>query len=184
MLIADVDLEDRKNKLDTGQTLKPAKTKRKNSAQSPSAPRTKKLKVEETNKASNFKSEGNSTETPSTSTLWQGACKKEEDEDDCISGQSPLKKIKTESCPQGQPVRFPANASNATEEAEMNWDIVQVCAAFFFFSSTLVQLIPFLWTSIRVLVAKGRVGSFLFGLSVQEAFVTGSFPGNAALCHS
>ncbi|XP_036291100.1 S1 RNA-binding domain-containing protein 1 isoform X2 [Pipistrellus kuhlii] len=126
VLIADVDLEDRKNKLDTVQTLKPAKTKRKNSAQSPSAPRTKKLKVEETNKTSNFKSEGNSTEIPSTSTLWQGACKKEEDEDDCISGQPPLKKIKTESCPQGQPVRFPADASNATEEAEMNWDIVQV----------------------------------------------------------
>ncbi|XP_005864838.1 PREDICTED: S1 RNA-binding domain-containing protein 1 isoform X1 [Myotis brandtii] len=127
VLIADVDLEDRKNKLDTVQTLKTAKTKRKNSAQSPSAPRTKKLKVgEETNKVSNFKSESNSTETPSTSTLWEGACKKEEDEDDCTSDQSPLKKIKTESCPQGQPVRFPANASNVVEEAEMNWDIVQV----------------------------------------------------------
>lgn len=130
MLIADVDLEDRKNKLDTVQTLKTAKTKRKNSAQSPSAPRTKKLKVdEETNKASNFKSGSNSTETPSSSTLGQGACKKEEDEDDCTSGPSPLKKIKTESCLQGQPVRFPANASNVVEEAEMDWDIVQVCAA-------------------------------------------------------
>lgn len=143
MLIADVNLEDRKNKLDTVQTLKTAKTKRKNSAQSPSAPRTKKLKVdEETNKASNFKSESNSTETPSTSTLWEGACKKEEDEDDYISGQSPLKKIKTESCPQGQPVRFPANASNVIEEAEMNWDIVQVCAAFFFYFSS-VDSFPF-----------------------------------------
>lgn len=153
-------MEDRKNKLDTVRTLKTAKTKRKNSAQSPSAPRTKKLKVdEETSKASNFKSESNSTETPSTSILWEGACKKEEDEDGCISGQSPLKKIKTESCPQGQPVRFPANASNDVEEAEMNWDIVQVCAAFF---SILVQLLAFLLTSIRVLVAKGRVRSFLF----------------------
>lgn len=133
MAIADVDLEDRKNKLDTVQTLKAAKTKRKSTAQSPSAPRTKKLKVdEETNKASNFKSESNSTETPSTSTLWEGVCKKEEREDDCTSGQSPLKKIKTETCPQGQPVRLPANVNNVTEEAEMNWDIVQVCAAFFY----------------------------------------------------
>ncbi|KAM8787155.1 S1 RNA-binding domain-containing protein 1 isoform 2-T2 [Rhynchonycteris naso] len=125
--IADVDLEDRKNKLDTMQTLKRAKTKRKNSAQSPSAPRTKKLKAdEETNQASNFKSEGNSAETPSTSTLGDGACKKEESEDDCTSGQSPLKKVKTETCPQGQPVTLPASADNITEEVEMSWDIVQV----------------------------------------------------------
>ncbi|XP_066234450.1 S1 RNA-binding domain-containing protein 1 isoform X2 [Saccopteryx leptura] len=125
--IADVDLEDRKNKLDTMQTLKIAKTKRKNSAQSPSAPRNKKLKVDQdTNEASNIKSESNSTETPSTSTLWDGACKKEESEDDCTSGQSPLKKVKTETCPQEQPVRLPASANNITEEAEMNWDIVQV----------------------------------------------------------
>ncbi|XP_066123141.1 S1 RNA-binding domain-containing protein 1 isoform X2 [Saccopteryx bilineata] len=125
--IADVDLEDRKNKLDTMQTLKIAKTKRKNSAQSPSVPRNKKLKVDkDTNEASNIKSESDSTETPSTSTLWDGACKKEESEDDCTSGQSPLKKVKTETCPQEQPVRLPASANNSTEEAEMNWDIVQV----------------------------------------------------------
>ncbi|XP_016059578.1 PREDICTED: S1 RNA-binding domain-containing protein 1 isoform X3 [Miniopterus natalensis] len=125
--IADVDLEDRKNKLVTVQTPKTAKTKRKNSAQSPSAQRTKKLKVEEeTNKANNFKSESNSTETPSTSTLWERTCKKEEDEDDCTSGQSPLKKVKTESCPQGQPVGLQANANSIMEEMEMNWDIVQV----------------------------------------------------------
>ncbi|XP_039743193.1 S1 RNA-binding domain-containing protein 1 isoform X1 [Pteropus medius] len=124
--IADVALEDRKNKLDTVQTLKTAKTKRKNSAQSPSTQRTKKLKVNETNKASNFDSGSNSTDIPSTSTMWEGACKKEESEDDCASGQPPLKKMKTETCPQGQPVMFPANADNIIEEVEMNWDIVQV----------------------------------------------------------
>ncbi|XP_006736732.1 S1 RNA-binding domain-containing protein 1 [Leptonychotes weddellii] len=118
--IADVDLEDRKNKLDSVKTLKTAKTKRKNSAQSPSGQRTKKLKVdEETNMV-------NTAETPSTSTVWEGACKKEENEDDFTFGQSPLKKMKTETCPQGQPVRFPANANSIKEEVEMNWDIVQV----------------------------------------------------------
>ncbi|XP_077912739.1 S1 RNA-binding domain-containing protein 1 isoform X1 [Halichoerus grypus] len=117
--IADVDLEDRKNKLDSVKTLK-TKTKRKNSAQSPSGQRTKKLKVdEETNMV-------NTAETPSTSTVWEGACKKEENEDDFTFGQSPLKKMKTETCPQGQPVRFPANANSIKEEVEMNWDIVQV----------------------------------------------------------
>ncbi|KAM9053872.1 S1 RNA-binding domain-containing protein 1 isoform 2-T3 [Megaptera novaeangliae] len=125
--IADVDLEDRKNKLETVQTLKTAKMKRKNSAQSPSARRTKKLKAdEETNKASSLESGSNSTETPSTSATWEGGCKKEETEDDFTCSQSPLKKVKTEMCPQGQPVRFPANANIIKEEVEMNWDIVQV----------------------------------------------------------
>ncbi|XP_012611423.1 S1 RNA-binding domain-containing protein 1 isoform X3 [Microcebus murinus] len=125
--IAEGDLEDRKNKLDTVQTLKTAKTKRKNSAQSFSAPRTKKLKVdEETSKAGNLEGGNNSTETPSTSTMWEGTYKKEENEDDFTFGQSPLKKMKTEMCPQGQPVKFPPNASNIKEEVEMNWDIVQV----------------------------------------------------------
>ncbi|XP_045837670.1 S1 RNA-binding domain-containing protein 1 isoform X1 [Meles meles] len=118
--IADVDLEDRKNKLDSTKTLKTAKTKRKNSAQSSLGQRTKKLKVdEETDMA-------NRTETPSTSTVWESVCKKEENEDDFTFGQSPLKKVKTEACPQGQPVRFPANTNSIKEEVEMNWDIVQV----------------------------------------------------------
>uniref|UniRef100_A0A8C5ZC92 S1 RNA-binding domain-containing protein 1 n=1 Tax=Marmota marmota marmota TaxID=9994 RepID=A0A8C5ZC92_MARMA len=121
--IADVDLEKEKNKLDTVQTLKTVKTKRKNSAQ-----RTKKLKIEkEMSKASNLEGGTNSIEIPSTSTMWEGACKKEESEDDFTFGQSPLKKIKTEMCPQGQPVKFPASANNINnEEVEMNWDIVQV----------------------------------------------------------
>uniref|UniRef100_A0A8C0LKU5 S1 RNA binding domain 1 n=1 Tax=Canis lupus dingo TaxID=286419 RepID=A0A8C0LKU5_CANLU len=118
--IADVDLEDKKIKVDTVKTLKTAKAKRKNSGQSPAGQRIKKLKVdEESNRAS-------TAETPSTSTLWEGVCKKEESEDDFTFGQSPLKKMKTETCPQGQPVRFPANANNIKEEVEMNWDIVQV----------------------------------------------------------
>ncbi|XP_045684646.1 S1 RNA-binding domain-containing protein 1 isoform X1 [Phyllostomus hastatus] len=123
--VTDDALEDRKNKSVTVQTLKTAKTKRKNSAQSPSAPKTKKLKVEETNEASSVRSESHSTEAPSTSTLWAGACKKEEDEDDCAFGQPPLKTMKTETS-QGQPERTLANASDTTEEMEMSWDIVQV----------------------------------------------------------
>lgn len=157
MAIDDVVLEDRKNKLDTVQTLKTAKRKQKNPTQSPSAQRTKKLKVdEETNKASNFKSENDSTEIPSTSTMWEVACKKEGDEEDYTCGQFPLKKIKTETCPQGQPVRLLPNSKNIVEDVEMNWDIVQVCIV------TLVQLIPFSLTRIRVSLAKGRVESFLF----------------------
>uniref|UniRef100_A0A8D0RIL1 S1 RNA-binding domain-containing protein 1 n=1 Tax=Sus scrofa TaxID=9823 RepID=A0A8D0RIL1_PIG len=125
--IADVDMEDRKNKLDTVQALKTARMKRKNSTQSPSARRTKKLKADkDISKASSLESGSNSTETPSTSTTWEGGSKKEEKEDDVTCGQPPLKKVKTETCPQGQPVRFPANASSIKEEVEMNWDIVQV----------------------------------------------------------
>lgn len=125
--IADVDLEDKKDKLDTVQTLKTTKAKRKNSGQSSSAPRTKKLKAdEEINKVSCLEHGGNCAETPSTSTMWESACKKEESEDDFTFGQSPVKKMKTEACPQGQPVRCLANANNIKEEVEMNWDIVQV----------------------------------------------------------
>ncbi|XP_020943223.1 S1 RNA-binding domain-containing protein 1 isoform X3 [Sus scrofa] len=125
--IADVDMEDRKNKLDTVQGLKTARMKRKNSTQSPSARRTKKLKADkDISKASSLESGSNSTETPSTSATWEGGSKKEEKEDDVTCGQPPLKKVKTETCPQGQPVRFPANASSIKEEVEMNWDIVQV----------------------------------------------------------
>ncbi|KAK2498234.1 hypothetical protein MC885_006218, partial [Smutsia gigantea] len=58
--------------------------------------------------------------------MWESACKKEESEDDFTFGQSPVKRMKTEACPQGQPVRCLANANNIKEEVEMNWDIVQV----------------------------------------------------------
>lgn len=147
MAIADVDLEDRKNKLECVKTLKTAKTKRKNSSQSPLGQRTKKLKAdEETNMA-------NTAETPSTSTMWEGSCKKEENEDDFTFGQSPLKKMKTETCPQGQPVRFPANAKSIKEEVEMNWDIVQVCAVI------LVCWVPLFLTRIRVI--SGGFGHWL-----------------------
>ncbi|XP_076990253.1 S1 RNA-binding domain-containing protein 1 isoform X2 [Tamandua tetradactyla] len=125
--ISGVDLEDIKHELDTVQTLKTTKTKRKSSPQSPSDQRTKKLKVdEETSKVCNLEITNNNTETPSTSTMWEGICKKEENEDDFTFGQSPLKKMKTVTCPQGQAVKFPANANSIKEEVEMNWDIVQV----------------------------------------------------------
>ncbi|XP_006839480.1 PREDICTED: S1 RNA-binding domain-containing protein 1 [Chrysochloris asiatica] len=124
--IADADLEDRKSELDTVQILKAVKTKRKNSARSPSAPRTKKLKVEETNKDSHVEAGSSTTETPSTSTGLEGACKKEKNEEDFTFGQSPIKKIKTVTCPQGQPVKCPGSADSVKEEVEMNWDIVQV----------------------------------------------------------
>lgn len=131
--------------METGKTLKTARTKRKNSAQSPSARRTKKLKTdEEANKASSLESRNNSIEMPSTSAMWEGGCKEEENEDDFTCGQSPLKKVKTETCPQGQPVRFPANTSNI-EDVEMNWDIVQVCTALFCHFS----LILFDWDGVR-----------------------------------
>uniref|UniRef100_H0WHU1 S1 RNA binding domain 1 n=1 Tax=Otolemur garnettii TaxID=30611 RepID=H0WHU1_OTOGA len=124
--IADVDLEDRK-KSDTVQTLKTAKTKRKNSAQSLSAQRTKKLKTEEeTSKIGSLEGGNTSTETPSTSTMWQGPCKKEKNEDDFTFAPSSCKIMKIERHPRGQPVRAPADAYNIREEVQMHWDIVQV----------------------------------------------------------
>ena len=81
---------------------------------------------------------------PSTSAMWEGGFKEEENKDDFTCGQSPLKKVKTETCPQGQPVRFPANISNI-EDVEMNWDIVQVCTALFCHFS----LILFDWDGVR-----------------------------------
>ncbi|EHB05222.1 S1 RNA-binding domain-containing protein 1 [Heterocephalus glaber] len=118
--IADVDLEE--NKLNIAQTLKTAKTKPKNSAQ-----RMEKLKVdEETSEVSNLAGESKSTKIPSTSTMVEGVCKKEENEDDFTLAQSSLKRMKTETCPQGQPVKFSANENTIKEEVEMNWDIVHV----------------------------------------------------------
>ncbi|KAM6221141.1 S1 RNA-binding domain-containing protein 1 [Rhynchocyon petersi] len=124
--IDDTDLEDRKNELDTVQTEKTFKRKLKNLAQLPVGRKTKKLKVEKTSTDTNLESGSSNTETPGTSTMWAGPCKKEKNEEDFAFGQSPLKKIKTTICPQGQPVKLPANASNIKEEVEMNWDIVQV----------------------------------------------------------
>ncbi|XP_075391736.1 S1 RNA-binding domain-containing protein 1 isoform X2 [Tenrec ecaudatus] len=121
--IDDADLDDKKIELHTAQALQTAKVKRKNSTQSPPARRTKKLKVEAT--STNVEGVRCSSETPSTSTMCEDPCKKE-NEDDFTFGQSPLKKMKTASCPQGQPVKFPASASSVKEEVEMNWDIVQV----------------------------------------------------------
>ncbi|XP_012873448.1 PREDICTED: S1 RNA-binding domain-containing protein 1 [Dipodomys ordii] len=119
--IADVDLKEKKTKLDTAQTRKTAKTKGKISA-----PSTKRLKVDgETAQTSTLEGGCSNIEMPSTSTMQEGACKKEED-DDFTFGQSPLKRMKTEACPQGQPVKFPSSANNIKEEMEMNWDIVQV----------------------------------------------------------
>uniref|UniRef100_A0A8C6QUN2 S1 RNA-binding domain-containing protein 1 n=1 Tax=Nannospalax galili TaxID=1026970 RepID=A0A8C6QUN2_NANGA len=121
--IANADMEEKNCKLNMAQTLKPVATKRKNSA-----PRAKKkLKVDEESSAASTLEDGRSSaETPSTSTTWEGVCKKEESEDDFTFDQSPLKRMKTETCPQGQPVKFPVSAHSIKEEVEMNWDIVQV----------------------------------------------------------
>ncbi|XP_053445713.1 S1 RNA-binding domain-containing protein 1 isoform X2 [Nycticebus coucang] len=125
--IADVDLEDRKNKSDTVQTLKTVKTKRKKSAEPLSAQRTKKLKIEEeTSKIGSLEGGNTSTETPSTSTMWQGTCKKEKKDDDFTFVPSSFKIMKIERYPRGQPVRAPADAYNIREEIQMHWDIVQV----------------------------------------------------------
>lgn len=109
----------------TTKALKIAARKQKN----PSQRGRKKLKVdEETSQASPLESGNSSMETPSTSTTWEDVCKKEESEDDFTFDQSPLKRVKTEACPQGKPVKFPEGANSIKEEVEMNWDIVQVSA--------------------------------------------------------
>ncbi|OBS68998.1 hypothetical protein A6R68_02460, partial [Neotoma lepida] len=116
--------EELKNhKLHMTKTLKNAAKKPKNSA-----PRAKKkLKVDEESSQTSPLEGGNSNmETPSTSTTWEDVCKKEESEDDFTFGQSPLKRMKTEVCPQGRPVKFSEGTNSIKEEVEMNWDIVQL----------------------------------------------------------
>ncbi|XP_029327424.1 S1 RNA-binding domain-containing protein 1 isoform X2 [Mus caroli] len=120
--IVDADLEEKSHKLHTTKTLKTAAKKQKKPV-----PRAKKrLKVdEETSQASPLEGGGSNVETPSTSACGN-VCKKEESEDSFTFGQSPVKRIRTESCPQGRPARVPDGASDIKEEVEMNWDIVQV----------------------------------------------------------
>nr|XP_044993629.1 S1 RNA-binding domain-containing protein 1 isoform X1 [Jaculus jaculus] len=120
--IADVDLEENKNKAGTAQTLKTARAKRK-----PSAQRTKKLKVdEEASRACPTEGGCSNTETPSTSSACEGGCKRENDGADFPLNEPALKRVKTEACPEGQPAKFAAGANSIKEEVEMNWDIVQV----------------------------------------------------------
>lgn len=124
MAIVNANLEEKNHKLHTTKTLKTAAEKQKN----PGHRARKRLKVdEETSQASPFEGGESNVEIPSTSEC-RDMCKKEESEDSFTFVQSPLKKIKTESCSQGRPARVPG-ASNIKEEVEMNWDIVQVSAA-------------------------------------------------------
>lgn len=121
--IGNANLEEKNHKLSTTKTLKTAARKQKPPAQRAR----KKLKVdEETSQASPSECGDSNLEMPSTSTTWGDVCKKEESEDDFTFHQSPLKRMKTEACPQGRPVTFPEGASSVKEEVEMNWDIVQV----------------------------------------------------------
>lgn len=65
-------------------------------------------------------------ETPSTSaTAAPKRAKVEESEEDFAYGDPPLKKFKSETCPEGKPVKYAANAK-LDEDHKMNWDIVQV----------------------------------------------------------
>lgn len=119
--IVNANLEEKNHKLHTTKTLKAAAKKQKN----PGHRAKKRLKVdEETSQASPFEGGESNVEIPSTSEC-RDMCKKEESEDSFTFEQSPLKRIKTESCPQGRPARVPG-ASDIKEEVEMNWDIVQV----------------------------------------------------------
>lgn len=118
--IVNANLEEENQKLYTTNTLKTAAKKQKNAGHRAK----KRLKVdEETSQASPFEGGESNVEAPSTSED-RDMCKKE-GEDSFTFEQSPLKRIKTESCPQGRPARVPG-ASDIKEEVEMNWDIVQV----------------------------------------------------------
>ncbi|XP_051015821.1 S1 RNA-binding domain-containing protein 1 [Acomys russatus] len=121
--IVDADLEEKNHKLHMAKTLKTAVKKQKNTAQRAK----KKLKVDEEISPGSPSEGGNSNmETASRDTTWEGAHRKEESEDDFTFAQSPLKRLRTEACPQGRPVKCPESASGIKEEVEMNWDIVQV----------------------------------------------------------
>ncbi|XP_021508359.1 S1 RNA-binding domain-containing protein 1 isoform X1 [Meriones unguiculatus] len=118
--IVDANLEEKNHELHMTKTLKTAAKKQKNTVQRAK----KRLKVdEESSHASPLEGGNSNMEMSSTSTAGEGVHKKEEGEDDFTFGQSPLKRIRTEACPQGRPVKIP---DSITEEVEMNWDIVQV----------------------------------------------------------
>lgn len=150
MPIVDADLEEKNHKLHMTKTLKTTAKKQKNPVQRAK----KRLKVdEETSQASPFEGGGSNVETPSTSACGE-VCKKEESEDSFTFEQSPLKRIRTESCPQGRPARVPDSASYIKEEVEMNWNIVQVSTA----SCHLCPLSPGL---ARTLCSPGNVPAVL-----------------------
>lgn len=56
--------------------------------------------------------------------------KVEKAEEDFTFDEPPLKKLKSATCPQGNPVKYGVGA-NVVDDYKMNWDIVQVL---FFFS--------------------------------------------------
>ncbi|XP_042328682.1 S1 RNA-binding domain-containing protein 1 isoform X2 [Sceloporus undulatus] len=63
---------------------------------------------------------------PSTSTAAsEQQVKSEAPEEDFAFDEPPLKKIKSATCPQGNPIKYAASAKS-DEECKMNWDIVQV----------------------------------------------------------
>uniref|UniRef100_A0A7M4FA87 S1 RNA-binding domain-containing protein 1 n=1 Tax=Crocodylus porosus TaxID=8502 RepID=A0A7M4FA87_CROPO len=68
-----------------------------------------------------------SDETPSTSAPLGTEVKKEESEEDFAFDEPPLKRIKSATCPQGNPVKH-HGSTKVKEELEMNWDIVQALA--------------------------------------------------------
>lgn len=69
------------------------------------------------------------TEVASTSTVDSKKLKVEKPEEDFAFDEPPLKKLKSATCPQGNPVKYAASAG-VDEDYKMNWDIVQVPALF------------------------------------------------------
>uniref|UniRef100_A0A7M4G0T7 S1 RNA-binding domain-containing protein 1 n=1 Tax=Crocodylus porosus TaxID=8502 RepID=A0A7M4G0T7_CROPO len=115
--------EDSKGGLQLLQPKEDRPTKQKTATKNRKVPMGAKINSVQKTSISNLESD----ETPSTSAPLGTEVKKEESEEDFAFDEPPLKRIKSATCPQGNPVKH-HGSTKVKEELEMNWDIVQALA--------------------------------------------------------
>lgn len=113
--------EDSKGGLQLLQPKEDRPTKQKTATKNRKVPMGAKINSVQKTSISNLESD----ETPSTSAPLGTEVKQEKSEEDFTFDEPPLKRIKSATCPQGNPVKHPGS-TRVKEELEMNWDIVQV----------------------------------------------------------
>ncbi|XP_006272234.1 S1 RNA-binding domain-containing protein 1 [Alligator mississippiensis] len=115
--------EDSKGGLQLLQPKEDRPTKQKTATKNRKVPMGAKINSVQKTSISNLESD----ETPSTSAPLGTEVKQEKSEEDFTFDEPPLKRIKSATCPQGNPVKHPGS-TRVKEELEMNWDIVQALA--------------------------------------------------------